>query len=377
MRFVLLVALMLSSQVAHAQQGQVFPGEKIQEAAGFPAITRFFAGDPERPLIVFVPGAHHTARVAYGGHEGARAEDFLAHWLNKKGYNFLAISYPIDTAEGGIETDHPDFMIRDWGRQAALLAKAAVAEHGLSGEVIVAAWSMGGKIVQSVWEAMRAEGVNMSFYISVTATPPLPGLIVLSRELPMLESGYADRRKDFARWYGQVAANGKAMGREIVSKEIFMAHYQGDIPVNLQGYGQQYRDGAYVMDHLASQADAKPFAYGDFPLVAMLVPNGRGDRRHALTDQAAWSVYNANTLFKRWLSGNKIDVKTLSDEKWTGLLKLSRSLDDRLSVYVEGNHFFFVGEDGARRTADAIAELETRVAAVKAEASALLGVAVE
>lgn len=352
----------------------LFPGEKIQEGAGFPAITRFVSGEKDRPLVVFIPGAHHTARVAYGGHEGSRDEDFLAHWLTKKGYNFLAISYPIDTAQGGIETAHPDFMIRDWGKQAAAIAKSTIAENGLNGGVIVAAWSMGGKISQSVWEAMQAEGVDMKFYISVTATPPTPGLITFTREMAMLDTGYVDRRKDFDRWYGQVKANGEALGHEIVPKEVFNAHYQGDIPVNIQGYGEQYRDGAYAMDPYAQQLDSQAFNFGNFPLVALIVPNGRGDRRHALTDQAAWAVYNANTLYKRWLGGNKIDVNALSDENWDGLLKLSRSLDDRLSVYVDGNHFFFVGETGAKATAEAIEELERRVTDVTAEASTLLGV---
>lgn len=360
-----------------AQAQDLFPNEQIETAAGFPAITMFKPGDATRPLVIFIPGAHHTARVSYGGHEGAKPEDFLAYWLGQDGYNFLAISYPIDTATGGIPTEHPDFTIRDWGAQAAELARKYVDANGLSGEVIVMGWSMGGKVSQSVHEAMREQGLDLKFYTSVTATAPLPGLIALTRELPMLETGLADRRKNYAGWFAQVAENSAAIGHEIVPEQVFTEAYQGDIPVGLQGYSQVYRDGAFVIDQLAFQEDAKPFAFKDFPLVAMIVPDGRGDRRHALTDQAIWSMYNANTVYNSWITANKVDVNALSDASWRGILDLTRSLDETLTVTIDGNHFFFMGEPGAKATAEALATLETRVGEVKAEASGLLGVTIQ
>lgn len=355
----------------------LFPGEAIETAAGFPAITMYAPGQADRPLVIFVPGAHHTARVSYGGHEGAKDEDFLAYWLRQQGYNFLALSYPIDTTVGGIPTAHPDFTIRDWGRQIAELAAKHVAENGLNGEVIVMGWSMAGKVAQSVNEAMQEQGLDLQFYTSIAATAPLPGLIALTRELPMLDSGLADRRDNFAGWYAQVAANSEAVGHEIVPEQVFAQSYQGDIPVGIQGYSQVFRDGAFVTDQLAYQQDAKPFDYKNFPLVAMIIPDGRGDRRHALTDQAVWSVYNANTVFNSWITANGVDVDDLSDDDWRGMLDLTRSLDETLSVPVDGNHFFFMGEPGAKATAAALAELEQRVADVKSQASRHLGVTID
>jgi hypothetical protein len=44
---------------------------------------------------------------------------------------------------------------------------------------------------------------------------------------------------------------------------------------------------------------------------------------------------------------------------------------------VNGNHFFFIGENGARATADAVALLEDRVHALKAEAAAILNVKID
>ncbi|WP_420392244.1 hypothetical protein [Acuticoccus sp.] len=349
----------------------LYPGEEIREAAGFPAITWFAKGEANAPLVVFVPGAHHTARVAYGGHDGSRAEDFLAHHLLERGYSVLAISYPIGIAEGGLPTDHPDFMIRDWGRQTAQLAAETIEAEGLTGGAIVAGWSMGGKLAQAAHEAARDAGLDLKLFIGLAATPGLPGLIAITREYPMLPSGYADRRKNFDGWYQQVAAEGEEEGHTIVPEDVFKAQYQGDIPINLQGYGQLFRDGAFVMDPAAAMEDAKPFHFDDYPLVGVIIPNGRRDKRHAITDQAAWGLYNANTLLSRYMGD--VDVNALSDADWTRLTELADGLDERLSHRVDGNHFFFMGATGAAATAEAIASLDEEAAALKAELTDLLG----
>src|SRR3979411_840362 len=52
---------------------------------------------PNAPLVVFLPGAAHVGRVAYG-HNGARPEDFLDFWLAQVGYGLLALSYPGHTS---------------------------------------------------------------------------------------------------------------------------------------------------------------------------------------------------------------------------------------------------------------------------------------
>ena len=333
---------------ATSSNSTLYAGESIEQAAGYPAIYRFIAGDKSKPLLVFVPGAHHSARVFYGGHSGYKAEDFIAHWVNQKGYNFLALSYPIALSDPAIETNHPDYMIRDWGQQVALLTGKTLQQHDLPNRVIVVTWSMGGKIAQSVYEAMQAQNIHLDFLVALTATPPIPGMIALSREYPMLESGYADRRKNYNGWFKQVVEQGESEGHEIIPESLYRAQYVGDIAINLQGYGQQFRNGQYVMDPLAVQQDAQAFNFANFPLVAVIAPNGRGDRRHAIVDQASWAIYNANTIYKRYITANKIDVFALSDMQWQGVLELSRNIDDRLFASVDGNHFFFIGQSGAQ-----------------------------
>lgn len=45
--------------------GSLYPGEGILTGAGFPALAKFEKGDGLRPLVVFVPGSAHLARIAY------------------------------------------------------------------------------------------------------------------------------------------------------------------------------------------------------------------------------------------------------------------------------------------------------------------------
>ncbi len=76
-------------------EAKLFQGEQIVEVAGYPTMIKFIKGKADLPLIVFVPGATATARCSYGPHDGARKEDFLAHWVLQKGYNFLGVTYPV------------------------------------------------------------------------------------------------------------------------------------------------------------------------------------------------------------------------------------------------------------------------------------------
>lgn len=356
----------------------LFKGEEVHKGGGYPALIKFIKGDPNKALIVFIPGAHHSARIAYGGHQGARSEDFLAYWLTAQGYNFLGISYPIEMKVPVIQGTYPDFTVRAWGRQAAEIANEIIDKNGLTDRIIVLGWSMGGKIVQAVNEAAVAQGLNLDFYVSVTATPPVTGAISMTKTIDMAASGNADRTKDFSRWYSQVKANSvDNQGRMIIPEDIYMNHYVGQIAVNLQGYGLRYRGGKFERDHWSDVEDFKSYAYADFPLVAMLIPNTVGDYRHALTDQGAWGLFIVNKIYHGYIRKNKVDVKKLPAERWRGLVDTVREAPRNLTEEVTGNHFFFVGETGARETARSIKILEDKVHALKAELSMLLGIQIK
>jgi hypothetical protein len=353
---------------------QAFEGEEVMSAGGYPALVRFIPGEPEQALVVFVPGAHHTARIAYGGHESSQDEDFLAHWLVEEGYNFLGVSYPIATRNPVMKKAHPEFTAQDWGRQTAEIARRIVDEHGLSNRIIVIGWSMGGKIVQPVSEAAKAAGLDLDFYLSFAATPPVTGAISMDAEIAMAASGYADRSDLYAGWLEQLADNNADNGgRTIIDEETYLADYVGDMSINLQGYGLRYRGGGFVRDHWADVEDFKSYDFASLPTIAMIMPNEVADGRHALTDQANWGLFLTNKIMHGDIGGNEVDLDALPDERWFALIDLVREAPERLSVESNGNHFFFVGEAGARETARAVRTLEHRVHAFEAELEDVIG----
>lgn len=144
------------------QAANLYPGEEIRMGDGYPALVKFVKGDPSKPTIVFVPGALSLARAAYGTPE-SNEQDFLAYWVNKKGYSFLAISYPLDNPV--YENTFPDFSIQNWGKQDAEITKQLLEENDLNKNVILMGWSMGGMVPQSYNVAAKNLGINVEFYI--------------------------------------------------------------------------------------------------------------------------------------------------------------------------------------------------------------------
>lgn len=370
---ILISLFLFLSSIANASA--LWPGEETIEAAGFPAVVKFEKGDPNKPLVVFVPGAHHTARVAYG-HEGSRKQDFIQFWLHEQGYNFLAISYPIETKSGLMNNTYPNFTIQDWGKQAAEITHKILIDNGLSGKVILIGWSMAGKVAQPFGAAAKEIGMDLDFYISFAATPPTIGLVGMSKKIAMAPSGLADRSKDVPNWYAQVKANESLNGgRVIIPWKIFEDEYTGNIPVQLQGYGLRYKKGEkeFVRNFWEEIEEAKPYDYANFPLVATVMPASAVDGRHAMTDSSAWAVYIANKITWDYCKG--IDLKKLSESKFRSLTNLVRTAPQRLSSETfKGNHFFYVGEAGAREAVVRIMTLEQEVHAFKEELSVILGV---
>lgn len=361
----------------NSNDSQIFDGEERVDAAGQPAISYFLAGDKDKPLIVFIPGAAHSARIAYGGHEGANKEDFIAHWLQDRGFNFLGVSYPVDTESGLFNEDHPEFTVREWGRQAMEIAQNEIEEHDLTGKVIVIGWSMAGKIPQSAYEAAQELGVPFDFYVSFVATPAIPGMSSLTRTFEMADNGYGDRSSSADDWVEQLATNNDFNGHVIIPEDIYRSQYIGNMSVGLEGVEQRYRDGEFVKDWEEGLEDNGAFQFGDFPLVAMVLNDSRADPRHAIVDKAAWSFYNANTVYHRYVTNNDLDLSALTDAQWQSVLDLTRTAPERLSLEVPGNHFFFVGEDGARAAAGVVDDLVDRVHAWRTDVETALNIDIE
>jgi thioesterase domain-containing protein len=355
---------------------KLFSGEELVEAAGYPALANFIPGDPGKALVVFIPGAQHTARIAYGGHTDARTEDFLAQWLVAQGYNFLGLSYPIETRNPVMDKTYPDFTARAWGQQAADIAGRIIEQHHLTRRVIVLGWSMGGKIAQPVSEAMRDKQLELDFFVSLAATVPVTNAISMTKDITMTSGGYADRSDMYHGWYRQLQNNAADNQRPaIIPEDIYLNDYVGHIPINMQAYGLRYRDGSFVRDHWAAMEDARSYDYAGFPLVTMIMPNDVDDRQHALVDQGNWGFFITSKIWHGYIAGNGVDLSALPEERWQALIDLVRNAPHRLSMEIDGNHFFFVGESGARETARELRLLEHKVHGFKWELGNLLGIA--
>ncbi len=107
----------------------LYPGEKIIKADGYPALVKFIKGNPNKPLIIFIPGYASLARLSYG-FPGCKENDFLSYWLHKEGYSFLGISYPVKNKV--FSKVYPDFTVTEWGKQTADIAKLFVDKYKLN-----------------------------------------------------------------------------------------------------------------------------------------------------------------------------------------------------------------------------------------------------
>ncbi|WP_443660566.1 hypothetical protein [Clostridium algidicarnis] len=346
----------------------IYNGEKIKQGGNYPALTKFIKGNPKEALTVFVPGAAHLARIAYGGHNGSQDEDFLAHWLVSEGYNFLGISYPIATKLPIYNESYPNFTIRAWGKQVAEIAKTIIDENNLSKHIILIVWSNGGRIVQSFYEYALTLGLDVDFCTSFSATPPNMAVVKFPSQVPNIDKmdkyRYSDCSKSFDRWYNQININSHINCKnEIIPKDVYYNEYIGSMPVNLKGTGTKYHNGEFVASELEFIGDSKSYDYANFPLMTTIVTDNIIDSRHALSDQSIWGAYLISKIYCDYIEKNKMKIifNKLSAESWKSFVELVRTSPIELSMETQGNHFFFVGESGAHYAALCVKKLERKV----------------
>lgn len=351
-----------------------FPGEALTNHRAVAAMSYFRAGSPDRPLVVFLPGGGHLARIAYG-HPAAEPRDFLDFWLERKGCGLLGLSYPTDHA--AIRSARSDLTIREWaGWVASSIAKAldaAPASH-----VIVAMWSMAGRSVRAVNKAIIDNGPVRSFFISLAATPPLPGLIPLMEGgEPLTEDGWwalmpraGHSKHIFVEGFEAALADQSDIARrDILSVADYHANYLCNTPIMLRGTAQRIIDGRVMWSEEEAIDDMGATQFGTFPLTAAIVPTHFSDAMHVLGDRTAWTHFNIQRLIH--------DVSGRSDfgsqkQQWRDIRALADRLHGQLSADIAGGHFFFLGETGARETVRLILSLSVALQNVMAEIAAIL-----
>lgn len=163
-------------------------------------------------------------------------------------------------------------------------------------------------------------------------------------------------------------------GHIIIADDLFLKEYTGDIPIGMTGQGLLYKDGLWVYDKAEGFKDSGVFEFSEFPLVTAMLSSDVSDNRYAMQDKGIWSMYITLKIYLDYGVGNNVDLFSLPKTKWRELLALVREAPERLMIEFEGNHFFIIGEKGARRVADNIEELEKKVQKLKTEIEDIIGV---
>ena len=380
----------------------VYAGERLETIASFPTLYRYLpvtttTRHDEKPLVIFIPGMALLGRVAYGGHSGYDARDFLAYWLNEMGYNVLAISYPLELERDDADDsdDHlqeklaqcPHFTPRDWGEQAVQTARRVTEENGLARDIVVAAWSMAGKILKPLVFSARQHGLNLRLFVSLAATPA--GVKWLNFTPPRVretEAGFAAGSQAGIQHFMQQfqAQNIRQEGEGVIDDKKLRCEYIGNTPVGLTNAGLVY-DGESPHGERFKAATSvdlgtiEPNGYDDmvhFPYIAAIRPTSPSDLRHALTDGAAWGLLLTTKMaidVTRVVGGTR-KWQGDEDEVWHEIQRLVSSAPGRLtSDIIRGNHMFFIGQTGARATAEAMDRLIREADTIGLEMEAALG----
>lgn len=340
-------------------------GEALVPSGSVEVLTYFRPPESPNPLVVFLPGAGHLARVAYG-HPGSHREDFLDYWLEVTGWGLLALSYPCGHPIFG-RVD-PTLSIAGWAHIAARLM--ADMDRDLRDPIVVVGWSMAGRCAAQLADAVRELGIELACFIPLAASPALPGLSSISIVQEALSpdgmwdthgspAGTGSRHEVWVADLNEVEAR---EGRKVIDPDAYRIYYAARTPPGLMGEPGLCGVGAIA-----------PPNWEDYPLIAAISPWGLSDARHALADKATWGFINAQALLRRHVLPMIAERQGLSEPAWARLLVLFEMLPGRLHRHVPGNHFCFVGKSGALATTTAIAELLSAACAVHTELGDLLG----
>ena len=310
------------------------------------------------PLIVLIPGGAHFARIFYGGHEGSRPEDFLAHWLVQQGFPVLAISYPLESNnESAIMPPvAPGFRIHQWGEQAATVAAMAISEFPFEcKDILLVGWSMGGRIIVPFTKKAKSLGPDVKLFVSLAATPGMAGARPPPPGVSASENGYATFKGMPDLFLRQIRAQ-EALTNNIVTipDEVYLRSFYGNTPVGLLGWELRYdhKIRSAVNDKWMCTIDAAVDYSENVPWIACMYPTDIMDARHALTDRVTWEYMLTQKLMA---DVETRGVRNVKQEAWNTMVKFvdKQAMQSRA---MEGNHYFFLGEQGAKKTAELLKE---------------------
>ena len=353
---------------------RLFPVEVLDHVTDLPCLYRYIPADKTKPLVVLIPGGAHTARIFYGGHLGHDPEDFLATWLTTMGFGALGISYPLENEPELMPAVAPGFRINEWGRQSAEVTKKVVDENQLCGDVVLVGWSMGGRLLVPYSRAARNLGLKVQLFVSLSATPGLPGIRPPPPGMRCTKAGYATftTMPDLfmAQLHEQEHINN---GKVIIPPQIYFKQYYGHTPVSLLGWSLKFNgESGFADDKWSSVEDAAAHDFACLPWISTLWPTSQLDARHGLSDKATWAFMLTQRLtatFERMPQ-----LPAASSSRWNDeILGFVHSAAESLSASVRGNHYMFIGRSGAKATAEGIVQHVKAANALESQLTKLSG----
>ncbi|WP_374329825.1 hypothetical protein [Aestuariivirga sp.] len=349
----------------------LYPGEELTEAAGYPALVRFEPGRSEFPIVVFITGGGVLGRVAYGP-PGGKTADFLCHWLKEDGFPSLVLSYPLDN-RGVFDAAFPQFSMTNWAEQNAEIIARYIDQHGLLTNAVVLGWSMAGRIAEPLHAALRRKGKGIELFIAMAAASALPNTLPGLNYLKPAPSGLAAVKGAYLDWLLRCLVDqNAAVGRLVLDAGEFTREMTGDFPVGLAASAMRYRDGTFISDSRGDAREVGTTRYRSFPPLALMTHASAVDARHALTDHSTWGFYITQQICEGLVFSRADEIAALPVEKWMQLVEHIGHVAQRLSATLPGNHMFFLGENGARRTVATLKLLRQRALDVAEEISLLM-----
>lgn len=350
MLFLFIAINILCLQCVSAQSN-LYEGEQLIEVNKIQTLFKFIKGDENKPLVIFVPGAAHLARISYG-FPGGNEDDFLSYWLHKKGYSFLGVSYPTDNP---VYTKiYPSFNIQDWGNQVATLAKKMIDQNHLPNHVVVLGWSMGGNAEASIGEAFGKQHIKIDSFIGLSAVTPISYLgqkIIGLKGNDMLPNQLLDERPFFNLFANLIEEQNKYNDHEIIPKKIYLNEFIGNIPVALTGQGYHFTKNKFKFSTQYYLDDSGAFDFKNTPWISLLADDAFDTPKINLIDTSAWNYLRSEMLYAQYIAPMNVNANA---EKYNATKLMLTQIPQYLSETVHGTHFFFVGKKGARETAEKI-----------------------
>jgi hypothetical protein len=350
--------------------GALFKNEEVRFGNGFPSLVRFFKGNPAKPLVVFFPGWSHLGRISYG-FPGCKEEHFLAHWIVKKGYSFLATSYPIDHP---VYSDvHPGFTLSDWGEMASQIVDQFISENRLKKEVIGINWSASGQVIRPFNVACIARGINVCFHLGIEATPAMQvpsdrvyGFKKTDNNMVSLKRSHYDL------FWEELEEQSRRNGEEIINNKQYTDYILGDIPIAVTGTNEFFEDGRFTEDIKKGLEDKGFFSFTEYPLVAIISGDSSRSPYHPIVDKYTWGFINTRKIYHDFFVKSRKPGSEISEQKLKELVRYVNGVPNRLSKVISGNHFLFIGKKGTRNVANSLEKFECEVEKIKADISGIL-----